>query len=65
MAPEVIAGKPYTEKADIFSYGIILWEISAREPPFRRNIIILLSLSSISLYYYHHLILLSHYHPIV
>jgi mitogen-activated protein kinase kinase kinase 9 len=36
MAPEVIAGKPYTEKADIFSYGIILWEISSREPPFRR-----------------------------
>ena len=36
MAPEVIAGNAYTEKADVFSYGIILWEISSREPPFRR-----------------------------
>ncbi|KAM3137799.1 hypothetical protein pb186bvf_010042 [Paramecium bursaria] len=35
MAPEVIAGQVYTEKADVFSFGIILWEISAREPPYR------------------------------
>jgi len=35
MAPEVIAGKPYTESADVFSFGIILWEIAAREPPFK------------------------------
>jgi len=38
MAPEVISDKPYTEKADVFSYSIILWEIAAREPPYR-NII--------------------------
>lgn len=35
MAPEVIAGQVYTEKADVFSFGIILWEIAAREPPYR------------------------------
>lgn len=35
MAPEVIGGHSYTEKADVFSYGIILWEIAAREPPYR------------------------------
>lgn len=35
MAPEVINGEVYTEKADIFSYGIILWEIAAREPPYK------------------------------
>ncbi|CAD8177067.1 unnamed protein product [Paramecium pentaurelia] len=35
MAPEVIAGQIYTEKADVFSFGIILWEIAAREPPYR------------------------------
>ena len=35
MAPEVIGGQTYTEKADVFSYGIILWEISSREPPYR------------------------------
>jgi hypothetical protein len=26
---------PYTEKADVFSYSIILWEIASREPPYR------------------------------
>ena len=35
MAPEVIGCKPYTEKADVFSYSIILWEIASREPPYR------------------------------
>ena len=35
MAPEVIKGQNYTEKADVFSFGIILWEIASREPPYR------------------------------
>lgn len=35
MAPEVINGEVYTEKADVFSYAIILWEIAAREPPYK------------------------------
>ena len=30
MAPEVIASQKYSEKADVFSYGIILWEIASR-----------------------------------
>ena len=34
MAPEVIRGFKYTEKADIFSYGIILWELATRKPPY-------------------------------
>jgi len=37
MAPEVIASQKYSEKADVFSYGIILWEIASREPPFKSN----------------------------
>lgn len=35
MAPEVIRSKSYTEKADVYSFGIILWEIASREPPYK------------------------------
>ena len=35
MAPEVIGTSNYSEKADTFSYGIILWEIASREPPYK------------------------------
>ena len=35
MAPEVIRTKHYSEKADVYSYGIILWEIASREPPYK------------------------------
>uniref|UniRef100_A0A182UA27 Mitogen-activated protein kinase kinase kinase 7 n=1 Tax=Anopheles melas TaxID=34690 RepID=A0A182UA27_9DIPT len=35
MAPEVFEGSSYTEKCDVFSWGIILWEVIAREQPFK------------------------------
>lgn len=35
MAPEVITSESYSEKADVYSFGIILWEIATREPPYR------------------------------
>ncbi|XP_037082114.1 mitogen-activated protein kinase kinase kinase 7-like [Pollicipes pollicipes] len=34
MAPEVFEGNTYTEKCDVFSFGIILWEVMARKKPF-------------------------------
>ena len=34
MAPEVIANGKYTEKADVFSFGVILWELAARQLPY-------------------------------
>lgn len=34
MAVEVLANKPYSEKADVFSFGILLWEMVARKLPF-------------------------------
>ncbi|XP_050295852.1 mitogen-activated protein kinase kinase kinase 7 [Anthonomus grandis grandis] len=34
MAPEVFSTSRYTEKCDVFSWGIILWEVIARRKPF-------------------------------
>lgn len=32
---EVFEGSKYTEKCDVFSWGIILWEVLSREQPFK------------------------------
>lgn len=37
MAPEVMEKKGYSEKADVYSYGMVMWEILAREPPFKNH----------------------------
>ncbi|XP_064404629.1 mitogen-activated protein kinase kinase kinase 7-like isoform X2 [Halichondria panicea] len=37
MAPEVIRGKYYTDRCDIFSYGIVLWEMLTRRRPVLAN----------------------------
>jgi serine/threonine protein kinase len=45
MAPEIFESKPYTIKADVYSFGVIinrklikkivLWEICSRETPYK------------------------------
>lgn len=35
MAPEVCRGEKYDEYSDIYSYGMILWEMVSRETPFK------------------------------
>jgi len=34
MAPEVLGNQRYSEKADVYSFGIVMWECSAREIPY-------------------------------
>jgi len=34
MAPEVLLGKDVDEKADVYSFGIVLWEIMSGQEPF-------------------------------
>ena len=34
QAPEVLANQSYNEKADVYSYGVILWELLTRQCPY-------------------------------
>lgn len=34
MAPEILRGEKYTEKADVYSFGVILWEMITGEIPY-------------------------------
>ncbi len=35
MAPEVLAGSTYGPAADVYSYAIVMWELAARDEPWR------------------------------
>jgi len=34
VAPEVLRDERYTEKADVYSFGVILWELETEQIPF-------------------------------
>jgi serine/threonine protein kinase len=34
LAPEVMTSQTYTEKSDVYSFAIILWELATRQEPF-------------------------------
>ncbi|CEG36344.1 tkl protein kinase [Plasmopara halstedii] len=34
MAPEVLGNRKYTEKADVFSFGVVIWEIFTGQCPY-------------------------------
>lgn len=35
MAPETALRKPYTEKVDVYSYGILIWQMARDKVPFK------------------------------
>ena len=35
IAPEVLNGEPYTLSADIYSFGVVMAELSSGKPPFK------------------------------
>lgn len=44
LSPEIIEGKDYNFKTDIWSMGVILYELCMRKPPFDANCISSLAL---------------------
>jgi len=34
MAPELMRGKGFNEKVDLYSFGVLLWQILVQEPPY-------------------------------
>mmetsp|Transcript_3349 Transcript_3349/g.4382 ORF Transcript_3349/g.4382 Transcript_3349/m.4382 type:complete len:790 (-) Transcript_3349:461-2830(-) len=37
-APEILSGHPYTTSSDVYSMGLILWALLARENPFEKEL---------------------------
>lgn len=37
MSPEVLRGKPLNEKADVYSFAIVMWEVLTRKEPFENH----------------------------
>jgi serine/threonine protein kinase len=37
MAPEILFGRKFNEKCDVYSFGIILWQMLTRKDPFTHH----------------------------
>ena len=37
IAPEVLNGEPYTLSSDIYSFGVVMTELSSGKPPFHKR----------------------------
>jgi serine/threonine protein kinase len=35
VAPEILWGQPFTEAADVYSFGMVSWEVLTQEIPFK------------------------------
>jgi serine/threonine protein kinase len=35
QSPEMLAGQPYGKAADVFSFGVVLWEVMTLKEPWR------------------------------
>lgn len=36
-APEVLSGQPYDFSADVYSFAFVIWELLAREVPYKSH----------------------------
>jgi len=48
MAPEVALKAPYSEKADVYSFGIMIWQMARDRVPFKGKITTLLLTHSLA-----------------
>src|SRR6266536_4482320 len=44
VAPEVLKGKPYTQAADIYSFGMIMYFVATRKQPFAHDNLLALNI---------------------
>ncbi len=44
LSPEIIEGRPYSFKSDIWSLGVLLYELCALKPPFEGTSMAILSM---------------------